>query len=207
MTNVIEILKQADALILNDHIVGTSGRHLEGYINKDALFMHTTLASKMGKLFADKLANLRIDIVAGPAVGGIILAQWTAFHLTHQEGRNILSVFAEKKDGDLIFKRGYDHKIRGKNIAVVEDATTTGGSLKKVVDSAQNAGAVVVATSVMVNRDPARVTEKMFGVPFYPLIEFDIASYSEKECPLCKAGVPINTTVGHGAQYVREKNL
>jgi len=37
------------------------------------------------------------------------------------------------------------------------------------------------------------------------LAELEVTSYSAKECPLCKRKVPINTTVGHGKEFLEEQ--
>ena len=36
MTDIISILKKVGALLTDDHFVGTSGRHLDTYINKSS---------------------------------------------------------------------------------------------------------------------------------------------------------------------------
>ncbi len=202
MNPVIDILIKVGAILPNDHFVGTSGRHLEAYINKDALFPHTAETAKVGKLFAETFKDFDIDVVAAPAMGGIILSQWTAHHLSNIKGKEILGVYAEKKDGDLVFTRGYDKFLHGANVLVIEDLCTTGGSLKKVIDSAKVCGANVVAASVMVNRDPQHVTQAVFGVPFFPLAEYETTSYSADECPMCKSGIPVNISIGHGKKFV-----
>jgi orotate phosphoribosyltransferase len=115
-------------------------------------------------------------------------------------------VFTEKdEDGNQVFKREYDLLVKGKNILVVEDLTTTGGSVRKVVDSVHAAGGSVKRVSVMVNRDPDLVTEKTVGAPLSSLGIVKADSYDESDCPLCKQGVPVNTAVGHGKKYLEKK--
>jgi len=111
MRSILEILKDVGAILPGTHFVGTSGRHLESYVNKDILFRHTAESSEVGKLFAESHKHLDIDGVAGPATGGIILAQWTAHYLSQIMGKNIFSAFAETKDGKIVFRRGYDKLI------------------------------------------------------------------------------------------------
>ncbi len=96
MKNVIEILKSVQAILADDHFVYTSGLHGDIYINKDALYPHTTAASEVGKLFAEKAKNMEVDVVAAPALGGIILSQWTAFHLSKILQKEVLGVYTEK---------------------------------------------------------------------------------------------------------------
>lgn len=207
MSDLASILKLVSAVITDDHFVYTSGKHGSVYINKDRVYPHTDLVSSIGEMFADRFRNLNVDVVVGPAIGGIILAQWTAYHLTKLCGREILGVYTEKDDQkNQVFTRGYDQLVAGgKRVAIVEDLTTTGGSLAKVVASVKAAGAEVVATCTMVNRNPEGVTSELLGFPFESLMELPVDAYDEADCPLCKAHVPINTTVGHGSKYLKAK--
>ncbi|MBU1031611.1 phosphoribosyltransferase [Patescibacteria group bacterium] len=203
---VIEMLKKAGAVITDSHLVYTSGKHGSVYINKDALYPHTALSCRIGELFALTYKDLDIDVVCAPALGGIILSQWTAFHLSKLKNKEILGVFTVKdEEKNQIFTRGYDKLVTGKNVLVVEDLTTTGGSVLKVVNSVKQAGGNVVAVSVMVNRDPELVNSEMMGAPFSSLAVLKAEAWDEADCKLCQSGVPINTTVGHGKKYLEEK--
>lgn len=202
-SEVIEILKKVGAIITNSHFVGTSGKHIDTYVNKDGLYPHTAETSKVGSLIAEKAKDFEIDAVVGPALGGIVLSQWTAYHLSNIKHKDILALYTEKtSEGGQKFTRGYDKLVELKNILVVEDAPTTGSSAKKVVDAVRSAGGKVAAVSVMVNKNPQEVNSEFFGAPFLPLAEFSIQSYEEDECKMCKNGVPINITVGHGKKYL-----
>ncbi len=199
----LELLKQTKAILTDSHFVGTSGRHMPAYINKDALYPHTEATSQMGKLFAEKNKDLEIDIVAAPALGGIILSTWTAYHLSQLKKKEVLGIYTEKTpEKDQIFTRGYDKLITGKNVLVIEDLTTTGGSVKKVVESVRKIGGNVVGVCVMVNRDPQLVTSETIGAPFSSLAVLEVPSYEESDCPLCKQNIPVNASVGHGKKFL-----
>lgn len=203
MKDVIEILKSVGAILTNDHFVYTSGKHGSVYVNKDALYPHTELSSQIGEMFAKKHRKLGIDVVCAPALGGIILSQWTAFHLSRLAKREILGVYTEKDEHkNQVFTRGYESLIVGKNVLVIEDLTTTGGSVKKVVDTVRGVGGRVVAVGVMVNRNVAGVNEKLFEVPFSALGVLPVEAYEPSSCALCKDHIPINTAIGHGRAYV-----
>lgn len=213
--SVVDILKKVGAIITDSHIVYTSGKHGSVYINKDALYPHTEMTSDVGKMFAEKFKIADIDVVAAPAVGGTILTQWTAYHLSKMKKKEIFSVYTEKDKGttasaaesEQIFRRGYDKFIKGSKVLVLEDLTTTGMSVKKTVDAVRKTGGEVVAVCVMVNRDPEHVNSGFIGAPFSALGVLKASAYDEKDCPLCKTGVPINTTVGHGKKYLEAKGL
>lgn len=203
---IIDILKKTNAVITDSHIVYTSGKHGSIYINKDAIYPHTEFASMVGKMFAEKFKNKSIDVVAAPALGGIILSQWTAYHLSRLKKKKILGIYTEKdSEKNQIFTRGYDKFIKGRKVLVIEDLTTTGESVKKVVDSVKKIGGKVVAVGVMINRNPKEVNSKFLRAPFLSLGVLKAEAFDENKCPLCKSGVPINTTVGHGKKYLEAR--
>src|SRR3989338_3252186 len=206
--DILSLMKQADAIITDRQIVGTSGKHGSVYVDKDALYPHTEMASEVGRMMAEKFKDAGVEVVVGPMLGGIILSQWTAYHLTQMTGREVLSVYTEKDDeGNQIFsRRRYDRHVKGRKTLIVEDITNTGGSAKKVVDTVKAAGGIVVALCVMVNRDPKNITSETMGAPFEPLGVLPAEAFEEAECPLCKKGVPINTEVGHGKAFLEKKS-
>lgn len=213
MSDVVSILKKVGGIITDSHFVYTSGKHGSVYINKDAIYPHTKETSQIGKLFAERFKRKAVDVVVAPAVGGTILSQWTAYHLSKLKGKEVLSAYTEKDKGTLasaaeseqVFRRGYDKLIKGKKILVIEDLTTTGLSVKKVVRTVKKAGGKVVGVAVMVNRNPKGVNAKFMGVPFTALAVLKAEAFDEKKCELCKKNVPINTAVGHGKKYLEIK--
>lgn len=207
MGKVVDILKKVGAVITDDHFVYTSGKHGEIYINKDALYPHTAETSEVCRMMAEQFKDKDVEAVVGPALGGIILSQWVAHHLSQMEGKEIFGVYTEKDETDnQILRRGYDQVIKGKKVLVVEDLTTTGGSVKKVVDTIRLAGAEVVAVCVMVNRDPVNVNETTVGAPFVATDILKAQAFDGADCPFCKANRPINTNIGHGKAYLEAKN-
>lgn len=203
---VLDILKKVGAVITDSHFVYTSGKHGSVYVNKDAVYPHPAEVSRIGELFAEKNKDKEIDVVAAPALGGIIIETWTAYHLSKLKNKEILGVYTEKDaDKNQIFTRGYDKLVKDKNVLVIEDLTTTGGSVKKVVDTVRNAGGNVVTVNVMVNRDPENVNTETIGAPFEALAVLKAQAFDESACPLCQQNVPINTTVGHGKKYLEAK--
>ncbi|HBU21472.1 TPA: phosphoribosyltransferase, partial [Candidatus Beckwithbacteria bacterium] len=183
------------------------------YINKDALYPHTKETSEVCRIMAEKYKDADVEAVAAPAVGGTILSQWVAYHLSQIKGKEILSAYTEKDAGTTasaaeskqLFRRGYDAVVKGKKVLVVEDLTTTGGSVKQVVDCVRDAGGEVVGVCVMVNRDPENVNSESVGTPFTAAGVLKAEAFDEKDCPFCKQGRPINTKIGHGKKYLEEK--
>ena len=209
--SIIKMMTGAGALILNTHIVLTSGRHSDNYFNKDALYLHTKIISGLCDLMSKPYDADKIDVVAGPTIGGVILSQWVAHHLnSRRKSGEIISVYAEEEvAGDekkRIFKRGYDACIPGKNVLVVEDVLTTGGSARRVIESVKALDGNVVGLTVLCNRGGIK-PEEVCDVSIHAILDVKLDSWTEEECPLCKTNVPINTTVGKGRAFLQKKGI
>jgi orotate phosphoribosyltransferase len=204
----LEILKQTGGYISDSHIVATSGKHINTYLNKDAIYPHTRAVSAVCKAIAETYADDNIEAVVGPSLGGIILSQWTAYHLSEITGRDVLGIYTEKNEAkDQILTRDYDALVKGKRVLVVEDILTTGGSLAKVVHTVKAAGGTVIAACAMVNRDPDKIDDAVIGAPLKTLAALRLPAWDETDCPMCKNGVPINTSVGKGRDYLAKKGV
>ncbi len=207
MTNeqVLGFFKNTGGYITDSHIVYTSGKHGSAYLNKDAIYPHTSLVSELCMAFAQEFKGKGIEAVAAPALGGIILSQWTAHHLSLLEQREILAVYTEKTpDNGQVFTRGYDKCVAGKKVLVVEDILNTGSSVRKVVNAVRQAGGTAVAAAALVNR--GRVASKDVGeVPLFTLASINLEAWDEHECPLCTQGIPVNTAVGKGREYLKKQ--
>ena len=204
-SEVLDILQKVGAF-RSGHFVLTSGRHADAYINKDALYAYTHEVSELCHAIAERFKDSNVEAVIGPAIGGAILSQWTAYHLTELLGKEIPGVYADKDNaGGFVIKRGYDKLIAGKRTLVVEDLTTTGGSVHKVVDAARAAGAEIVAAVTLCNRGD--VTIEAVGNPpvFSSLVNVHLESWEEQDCELCKRGIPVNTDIGHGKEFLARK--
>lgn len=207
-TDTLALLADVGALITNDHLVYTSGRHGNTYVNKDALYPHTTATSAVCAQIAEQFADAAVDVVAGPTVGGVIMAQWTAHHLSRISGREVLAVYAEEvqEEGGArrSFRRGYDALVAQKRVLVVEDILTTGGSARKVVEAVVAAHGEVVGVGVLCNRGGISASD--LGAPaLFAMAEVPLESWPAETCPLCAAGVPVNTRVGKGAAFLAAK--
>ncbi len=197
-------MKKAGALVTDSHIVYTSGRHGKAYVNKDAVYPHADLTSEITLEMVKPFLSKNVEVALAPALGGIILSQWAAHHLTKALGREVLGVYAEKEGEGFLLRRGYDKLVAGRNTLVLEDVLTTGGSVKKAVETAKAAGANVVGVAALCNR--GGVTAQFLGVPeLRSFLEVSLESWEEKDCPLCAAKIPVNTDVGKGREYLARK--
>ena len=122
--------------------------------------------------------------------------------LSQLTNRDVLAVYAEKDGDQFTIKRGYEKLIPGKNVLIVEDILTTGGSVKKVIEAVQAIGGYVVGVGAICNR--GGVTAEDIGLlgKLYSLTSVDLESWWPGECPLCAGGTPVNTSIGKGKQFL-----
>lgn len=204
---VLQVLGKVGAVIADSHIVYTSGKHGTAYVNKDAVYPHIKEISDLCRAIAQQFANDDVEVVIAPAIGGVILSQWTAHHLSEITGREVFGVYAEKaENGDaFIIKRGYDKIVAGKNVLVVEDVLTTGGSVKKVVEATRTLGGNIVGLGVLCNRGGITPEDVANPPKLFALVNVKFDAWDEAGCPFCAQNVPINTDVGKGREYLARK--
>ena len=205
---VLRVLGKVGAVIADSHIVYTSGKHGMAYVNKDAVYPHTAETSRLCRAIAERFADDNVQVVIAPAIGGVILSQWTAHHLTEMNGHEVFGVYAEKlfDGGDaFVIKCGYDKLIAGKKVLVVEDVLTTGGSAKKVVEVTRAIGGNVVGLGVLCNRGGITPQDVADVPKMTALVNVKLDEWDEATCPLCEQNVPVNTDVGKGREFLARK--
>ena len=177
---IMQIFKDAGA-ILEGHFLLTSGLHSPVYWEKFRILQYPRYTEKLCHLIAEHFKGEKVEVVAGPTTGGIILAHEVARQL------GVRSIFAEKEGTARVFRRGFTISP-GERVLVVDDILTTGSSVLEVVDAVREVGGAVVGIGVMV--DCSEKTRK-FGVPFFSCLRAATVTYVPDKCPLCAEGIPL----------------
>ncbi len=203
---IMSLFTDCGAIVTDSHFVYNSGRHSSVYVNKDALYVHTGTIARLCTQMARPYHADEIDVVVGPVLGGIVLSQWVAHALNQlRTSGETLAVYAEKADEGtqkkFAFHRGYDRYIGGKNILIVEDVLTTGGSVRRVVELVRSHGGNVVGVSALCNRGGVQAQD-VGGVPITSVIMLNLDTYAEEDCPFCQQHVPINIDLGKGRAFL-----
>jgi len=134
---------------------------------------------------ANHFSPSAVDVVITPAIGGIVVGQ--------EVGRlmGVRTVFAERKDGTLQLRRGFELNY-GERVLVCEDVVTTGGSVYEVIDIVGNSGAVIAGVGFVVDRSggsvrfPVEKDNEQFA-----LLQMSVKTYAPATCPMCHDGLPI----------------
>lgn len=177
---ILGIFKQTGVL-MEGHFLLTSGRHSDQYLQCAKVFRYPEYTEELSIALSKHFKNLKIDIVIGPAIGGIIFAYEMARCL------NAKAMFAERQEGNMVLRRGF-YIPEGANILIVEDVITTGGSVKEVIELVKGYKSNVAGVATLVDRSNGTVE---FGAEYRAAITLDVKSYTPENCPICKSDIPL----------------
>jgi orotate phosphoribosyltransferase len=177
---VLEGLREAGA-ILHGHFQLTSGRHSDTYVQCARVLEDPGLTTRLAQAIVAGLpADADIDLVAAPAVGGIVIGFAVAQSL------GVKFIFSEREHGAMTFRRAFDVPA-GARVLVVEDVVTTGGSVAEVVQLVRTAGGNATAVASLIDRGGP----KAFDVPFHPLLRLEVESWEPASCAQCASSTPL----------------
>jgi len=176
----MEIFKMSGA-VKEGHFLLTSGLHSPMYWEKFRILQYPHYTEKLCRLITQHFKQQKVELVAGPTTGGIILAFETARQL------GVRSIFAEKEGEIRVFRRDFNI-APGERVLIVDDILTTGGSLRGTMNAVDKLGGIVIGIGVLINRSTEKVD---FGVPLFSCIHSPTVVYTAEECPLCAAHIPL----------------
>ena len=177
---IYNLFIESEAL-LEGHFRLTSGRHSDRYVQCARVLMEPKYTEALCSHLAESFKEDQVDVVVGPAMGGIVISYEMARQL------KVPSLFTERVDGKMTLRRNFVIQP-GQRVLVVEDVVTTGGSVKEVVDIVEAAGGVVVGIALLVDRSNGKVD---LGHRIEACLSMDVQSWEEVDCPLCQAGKPV----------------
>jgi len=189
---ILKIFKDCGAL-LEGHFLLTSGLHSSQYLQCALVLQYPAHAERLCALLARPFAGQGIQVVAAPALGGIVVAHEVARALGAR------ALFTERVEGQMTLRRGF--QIRpGERTLVVEDVITTGGSTKEVMAAVTGEGGAVVGVGSLVDRSGG----VQLGVKQHSLLQLSIPNYAPETCPLCREGKPLVKPGSRQAKMERE---
>ena len=170
----LEILRKTNAL-LEGHFILSSGLHSNQYVQCAQLLSHPKQAKIICASLSEKIINnfSNIDIILSPALGGIIVG--------YEVGRqlDVKTIFAERTDGELTLRRGFNIS-RNSNVLIVEDVITTGKSVSECSKIVKKNNANLIGYACIIDRlDSKRVIKDKI----VSQIKFKIATFKENELP------------------------
>ncbi len=190
--NVKKIYMDANAL-LEGHFKLSSGNHSQFYLQSAKVLEDPKNAKTLAEAVAKQIkeSGLQVDTVCAPALGGLIAGFALATALDKR------SIFAERVEGKMTVRRGFEVS-KGEKVIICEDIITTGGSAMEAAAAIEALGGEVVGIAALANRgfchrENSNVERKEncklpADLPFFALDDFTFEMYSPDDCPLCKEG-------------------
>ena len=190
--NIEQVYKDANAL-LDGHFLLASGNHSARYLQSAKVLEYPHKASLLTDALASMIkdANIEVDTICAPAIGGILAGYELARSL------KVRSIFVEKKDNTMELRRGFSIK-KGEKVIICEDIITTGGSALKACRAIEELGGEVVAFASLANRgfckrkggnnEAKSQCSLPSNIPLFALDDFSFDMFKPEDCPLCKEG-------------------
>ena len=175
--NPIEVLKECDAF-LEGHFLLSSGRHSSAYCQMAFLQQYPEKSAEIMAQVAEKLKDTEVDVIVGPAMGGIVYA----YELARQLGKR--AIFTERVDNVMTLKRFAIQP--GEKCLIAEDVVTTGISSLETKKVIEQVGGICLGIACVVDRTKP---EAPSPIPIVAsAVKLDLPNYLPEECPICKEG-------------------
>ena len=174
---------RAAGALLEGHFILSSGLHSNRYLQCARVLMDPKRAGRICAALAELVRELikgPIDLVASPAMGGVIVG----YEMARQLG--VPSIFFERVEGTLALRRGFTVD-KGARVLMVEDIVTTGLSSRECIAGIAGEGGITVAAACLIDRSGGRAD---LGVPLTALARLDIPSYASDALPPELAAMP-----------------
>jgi orotate phosphoribosyltransferase len=192
----LEDLQHSGVLMVEGHFDYGNGFHGRAYLNPHQLFRQPSTIWRFSQDLLDIVpADLlqRVELVAGPATGGALLAHTIAGLLDSRRSLTyppcLFAPFHHDSEGGFVIRDFYRAEMNGRRVLLADDVRNTGETFDQCATLVRAAGGTVLATVEIYDR-----MESVFdvGVPNIALAEYRApGNYKAVECPLCKTGQPI----------------
>jgi orotate phosphoribosyltransferase len=168
-----------DLAVIRERVTLASGREADYYVDLRRVTLHHEAAPLVGQCLLDLLIGSGLGPGEIEAVGGLTLgADPVAGSLLHAAAARGLELdaFVVRKEakGHGLGRRIEGPEVSGRRVVAVEDTSTTGGSVLTAVRALREAGAVIRAVAVIVDRATgAREAVEAEGLRYLSLFGLD----------------------------------
>ena len=164
-TKLIELLKANDVIKFGKFTL-SSGKESDYYVDMKKAITMPEILECVAHLITEQIKDDEVDKIAGPALGAVPIA--TATSLISK--KPMLMIRKQKKSYGTS-KQIEGELVEGDNVVIVEDVTTTGGSLLKAIDVIEDNGGHITQAFVIVDREEgAQSAFEEKNIKFNPLL-------------------------------------
>lgn len=173
---------RAAGALLEGHFILSSGLRSPIFLQKMFVFQDPARTEKLCRALALKAQATfgKIDIVASPALGGIVPGYETARWLGAK------AIFVEREDGVFKLRRGFVIEP-GARVLMVEDIITTGLSSRECLAALAEHPGTIVGAACLIDRSGGKAD---IGYPRVSLCTLDIPAYPADALPPELAALP-----------------
>jgi orotate phosphoribosyltransferase len=155
-------------------VVLASGKESNFYFDMKPTMLDPEGAGWLAELILNDLQGVQVDCVGGLVMGAVPIVSPVVMK-SHEFGRSLRGFFIRKETKDHGTKKLIEgDDIKGMNVVILDDVTTSGGSAMQAVTIAEDAGANVTLVLSIVDRDEgASDLYAAEGIPFKRLFRAD----------------------------------
>lgn len=153
--------------VVRGRVTLASGREADYYVDLRRVTLDGAAAPLVGSVMRELVTDWEFDAVGGLTLGADPVAVAMLHDAARTGGR--LDAFVVRKESKAhgLQRRIEGTEVAGRRVLVVEDTSTTGGSVMTAVEAVREAGAEVVGVAVIVDRDTgAREKIEAAGLPY-----------------------------------------
>lgn len=181
------------------HFLLESGYHTDFWLTLDALFVSPHKIAPLVSALAGRLAPHNVSAVCGPLLGGAFLAQSIAsvlsveFYFTER-----VSTHATTKllNAEYSLSTELQTRIRGQRVAIVDDAISAGSSVRATTAAVTAAGGAPVVIGALLALGTVALDHLAAqALPVETLVQRAHTLWMPTDCPLCRAGVPLEAPI------------
>jgi orotate phosphoribosyltransferase len=173
---------RAAGALLEGHFILSSGLHSPRYLQCARVLMDPARSARLCRAIAEKVraGGIEIDLVASPAMGGVIVG----YEVARQLG--VPAIFFERVSGKLELRRGFSIP-KGARVLMVEDIVTTGLSSRECIEGINAEGGITVAAACLIDRSSGKAE---LGIPLFALASLDVPTFAADALPPALQKIP-----------------
>jgi orotate phosphoribosyltransferase len=182
------------------HFLLESGHHGDLWLDLDGVFVRPTRVARFATELATRIAAHEIQAVCGPLVGGAFLAEMIASCLDVEFFYTERSV---RPGGGGLYAVDYRlpaalrGAVRDKPVAIVDDVVNAASATQATFEDLRACGARTVAIGALLTLGSAAAAlADEEDLALERLAALPNTSWEPPDCPLCAAGMPLETPAG-----------
>ncbi|RXW31715.1 orotate phosphoribosyltransferase [Propioniciclava flava] len=153
--------------VVHGRVTLASGKEANYYVDLRRVTLDGAAAPIVGRVMRDLVADWEFEAAGGLTLGADPVAV-AMLHAAAAAGQRV-DAFVVRKESKAhgLQRRIEGTEVAGRRVLVVEDTSTTGGSVMQAVEAVQEAGGIVAGVATIVDRDTGvRERIEAAGLPY-----------------------------------------